>query len=518
MDQNDMNRDALLNQILRETAQRPAAPEPQPAAPRTPQPAPNPNPAPASRAAAPQTRPASPAAEPAPAPAKPKPAAPRTAAQPSRSFRSPAVSQEFTGTRHAAAPEPAELADPLYEDLEGESQPGTRSSSAAVRTSRKRKPHRVISALVMTIVIIAVSVLLSTLLIVYGRDLLGINSDSTTKIVTIPQGASMNDIAETLQKEDIISKPSFFVFIAGMSNKDKDIKPGDHELRPDMAYETILSELVSDPMDSSLSVSITFPEGIRLCDAADLLEENNVCDADAFLNYFNNDPSFGLAYESHMPSFQDEKFYKMEGYLFPDTYTFYQEMDVELVCQKILENFNSKIPQEYYDRMAALNISLDDVITLASMIQAEAGSVDQMANISSVFWNRLNHSAEYQLLQSDPTTKYVEEVIKPHSEDYNQTLFDSYDTYVCTGLPAGAIDNPGSEAIYAALYPADTSYYYFYSNVDTKETYFASTLEQHEANQKEVEAQRKAAGEDGDSASDGSEDVSETEDSDDTQE
>ena len=179
MDQNDMNRDALLSQILRETAQRPAAPEPQPAAPRTPQPAaapaPNPNPAPASRAAAPQTRPAPPAAEPAPAPAKPEPAASRPAAQPSRSFRSPAASQEFTGTRYAAAPEPAEPADPLYEDLEGESQPSTRSSSAAVRTSRKRKPHRVISALVMTIVIIAVSVLLSTLLIVYGRDLLGIN-------------------------------------------------------------------------------------------------------------------------------------------------------------------------------------------------------------------------------------------------------------------------------------------------------------------------------------------------------
>ena len=258
MDQNDMNRDALLSQILRETAQRPASPEPQPAAPRTPQPAaapaPNPNPAPASHAAAPQTRPASPAAE--PAPAKPEPTAPRPAAQPSRSFRSPAASQEFTGARYAAAPEPAETVDPLYEDLEGESQPSTHNSSAAVRTSRKRKPHRIISALVMTIVIIAVSVLLSTLLIVYGRDLLGISSDSTTKIVTIPQGASMNDIAETLQKEDIISKPSFFVFIAGMSNKDKDIKPGDHELRPDMAYETILSELVSDPMDSSTPANV----------------------------------------------------------------------------------------------------------------------------------------------------------------------------------------------------------------------------------------------------------------------
>lgn len=491
MDQNDMNRDALLNQILRETAQRPAAPEPQPAAPRTPQPAPNP--APASRAAAPQTRPASPAAEPAPAPAKPKPAAPRTAAQPSRSFRSPAASQEFTGTRHTAAPEPAEPADPLYEDLEGESQPGTRSSSAAVRTSRKRKPHRVISALVMTIVIIAVSVLLSTLLIVYGRDLLGINSDSTTKIVTIPQGASMNDIAETLQKEDIISKPSFFVFIAGMSNKDKDIKPGDHELRPDMAYETILSELISDPMDSSLSVSVTFPEGMRLVDAADLLEENNVCDADEFLDYFNHNAKFGYAYEDYLPSFQDEKFYQMEGYLFPDTYTFYQEMDVELVCQKILGNFNDKITKDMYDRMDALHISLDQTITLASMIQAEAGNTEQMTTISSVFWNRLNNATEYPLLQSDPTTKYVEEVIKPHSESYNQDLYTSYDTYQCTGLPAGPICNPGSEAIHAALYPDNTNYYFFYSNIDTKETYFAETLQEHEANQQKVQEQQEAA-------------------------
>ena len=225
-----------------------------------------------------------------------------------------------------------------------------------------------------------------------------------------------------------------------------------------MAYETILSELVSKPLDSSLSVSVTFPEGIRLVDAADLLEENNVCDADEFLDHFNHDSKFGYAYEDHLPSFQDEKFYQMEGYLFPDTYTFYQEMDVELVCQKILENFNDKITKDMYDRMDALNVTLDQTITLASMIQAEAGNTEQMATISSVFWNRLNNATEYPLLQSDPTTKYVEEVIKPHSESYNEDLYTSYDTYQCTGLPAGPICNPGIEAIQAALYPDNTKY------------------------------------------------------------
>ena len=193
------------------------------------------------------------------------------------------------------------------------------------------------------------------------------------------------------------------------------------------------------------------------------------------------------------PASRTKKFYQMEGYLFPDTYTFYQEMDVELVCQKILENFNDKITKDMYDRMDALNVTLDQTITLASMIQAEAGNTEQMATISSVFWNRLNNATEYPLLQSDPTTKYVEEVIKPHSESYNEDLYTSYDTYQCTGLPAGPICNPGIEAIQAALYPDNTNYYFFYSNIDTKETYFAETIQEHEANQKKVQGQQAAA-------------------------
>lgn len=391
-----------------------------------------------------------------------------------------------------------EIAEPpmgVDEDLEGTSQAfhGDRGYHSTKKPKRRRKQHRVISALFMTIVILGVSIALSFVLIVYGQDLLGINSDSSTKLVTIEDGADVTAIAETLQEDGIINKPKFFEFIVGISHKDTEIKAGDHELRPDMAYETILSELTSDPMDNNVSVTITFPEGIRLIDAAQMLEDNQVCDADEFMDAFNEGFDFGLTYEDKLPSFVDDKFYSMEGFFFPDTYTFYQDMSVELVAQKVLTNFDSKITQEDYDRMEALNLSLDDTIILASMIQAEAGSVDDMPKISSVFWNRLNNASEYPVLQSDPTTKYVEEVIKPNSQTYNEALYESYDTYQCSGLPAGAICNPGLDAIQAALYPANTNYYYFYANVDTGVTYYAATLEGHYANEEKVKKQQEEA-------------------------
>lgn len=378
--------------------------------------------------------------------------------------------------------------DTVYGDLEGDSQGYRLTDEPSAGHKKKKKRHRGFITLVMTIAILALSIGLSAVIIVYGQDLLGINADTSTKMVTIPTGATMDEIAEILEEEGIISHPDFFVFIAGLSDMDTDIKSGDHELRPDMAYETILSELVSDPLDGAESVTITFTEGIRLVDAADLLEENNVCDADEFLEYFNSEASFGYTFEDYLPSFTDDKFYVMEGYFFPDTYTFYQEMSVELVCQKIFDNFDSKITEEYYDRMEILGMSLDEVITLASIIQKEAGSTEDMTMVSSVFWNRLNNATEYPLLQSDVTYYYVEEVIKPHSDVYDQDLYDAYDTYTCTGLPAGAICNPGADAIYAALYPDSSSYYYFYADTETGETYFATTLEEHEANQEMVEA------------------------------
>lgn len=385
-------------------------------------------------------------------------------------------------------PVTTEADNSLYDDLDGisQTQMHRKRVNASVKNNKNRKKKkskgmRALRSAVLAAVILGVSVILALIIITYGRDVLGINNDNTKKIVTIPTGADTAQIAEVLKDEGIITYPSLFKVFAGMSGKDANFTAGDHELRPDMAYDTIFENLASPSLGSKDVVNIAFPEGITLVEAAELLEDQEVCNAEEFIDYFNNKSKFGLAYEEYLPSFTNDKFYKMEGYLFPDTYQFYTNMDVDLVCQKILRNFNDKITDRDYARMKELGISLDETLIIASMIQCEAGSLDQMTRISSVFWNRLNNPEEFPKLQSDPTTGYVEDVIKPHIDSYNKEMFDSYDTYICNGLPAGAICNPGYDAIQAALNPASTDYFYFYSNLNTKETYFSRTLAEHEA-------------------------------------
>lgn len=392
--------------------------------------------------------------------------------------------QTNAGGKHAAPVKTYSAAETsqLYEDLDGISQQETTAVPKKKKAKKKkRRRGRVFSALLITFVVLAVSILISALVMTFGRDVLGINNDTKTRIIDIPSGSNTSEIAEILKNEGIINHPTLFVFFAGRSDKDGQFTAGEHELRPDMAYETIFEELASPAMNEAGTVKLAFPEGITLREAADMLESTGVCDADDFIDFFNKDARYGYAYESYLPSFVNEKFYAMEGYLFPDTYIFYEDMDVDLVCQKILENFNSKITPEYYERLEELDITLDQMLTLASMIQAEAGTIEQMSKISSVFWNRLNHPTDYPKLQSDPTGNYVEEVIKPNIKNADPKTFNTYDTYESNGLPPGAICNPGLDAIRAALYPADTDYYYFYSNLATRETYFSRTYEEHEA-------------------------------------
>ncbi|MDE7121908.1 MAG: endolytic transglycosylase MltG, partial [Oscillospiraceae bacterium] len=230
-------------------------------------------------------------------------------------------------------------------------------------------------------------------------------------------------------------------------------------------------------------------------DAAMKLQENNICDASRFLYYFNAG-GFGYEFENHLPATTSRlKFYTMEGYFFPDTYTFYEEMEPDAVCRKIYMNFDLKITDEDYTRIEELNTTLDEVIILASMVQAEAANDQEMPEIASVFWNRLHYPENFGggKLQSDPTSKYVSQVIKPNIELENPQIYDAYDTYICVGLPAGAIGNPGRAAIEAVLYPSETNYFYFYANIDTGVTYFAKTLEEHNANIEMVRQQQAEA-------------------------
>lgn len=360
------------------------------------------------------------------------------------------------------------------------------------KKKRKKQRNRLPGVLILTTFIFAVSICLALVIIAFGKDLLGIGKSETTHLIVIPEGATTEDISLMLEEDGIIDSPEFFQLFSRLSKADAQYVAGEHFVRPNMAYETIIEELTSLENDKKETVEVTFPEGITLYDAAVILEDNGVCDADDFMFYFNAG-GLGFEFENKLTTTSNLKFYRMEGFLFPDTYYFYVGMEPEKVCQKIYLNFDNKMTDERYQKMQELNLTLEQLVTFASIVQREAATMDSMTMVASVFWNRINNPDVFPLLQSDPTRLYAENVIKPHMEVYDQTIIDSYNTYVGAGLPPGPICNPGVEAIDAVLEAFESEYFYFIANVNTGQTYFAVTLEEHEANYDMIQQQIKDA-------------------------
>ena len=365
-------------------------------------------------------------------------------------------------------------------------QPLTPKERAALRKKKLRKKRREAArlpiVLILTTLIVTVSICLSMVIIAVGRDMLAIGKDESLKMVTIPSGADTHTVAKILEDEGIIEIPRAFEMFAKLSSTDANFIAGQYELSAGDAYETIIQKLVKGTEeDDRETVDVTFVEGTSVYNAAQLLQEKNVCDAERFLYYFNAG-GLGFDFEELLPKSTASKFYRMEGYLWPDTYKFYVNSEPESVCMKIYQNFENKMTKEYYTQMKKKNMTLDEVITLASIVQAEASDAVSMKKIASVFENRLAKSDEFPKLQSDPTTYYVDEIIKPNMQVNSTAMCDAYDTYKTNGLPPGAIGNPGKDAIEAVLYPSKTDYYYFAADIDTKEIYYAKTIDEHEKN------------------------------------
>ncbi len=346
---------------------------------------------------------------------------------------------------------------------------------------RKKKKHgRFAIALILVVIIASVAILLAAFILSSAQEILGLSRSDIELSVEVEANSSTADIAELLESEGIIGNATMFRVISKIQGTDGTYMAGVHKLNPSMTYSEIIEVLQEQTVDDTEFVNVTFPEGITLVDAANRLEEAGVCSASDFITAFNSS-SFGFDFESEV-TLSKYKFYKMEGYCFPDTYTFYLDEDPQSVVKKIYRNFESKMTPTIRQRMADLDMTMEEVITLASIVQAEASATIDMKYVASVFLNRLNNPDEFPLLQSDPTSKYVTNVIKKYITIESQDMYDAYDTYVGAGLPPGAICYPGMDAIEAVLYPRDSEYYYFCSNLETGEFYFATTLEEHEAN------------------------------------
>lgn len=357
-----------------------------------------------------------------------------------------------------------------------------------VHKKKKRKKKNqfntsIFSGLIIVIVILTVSLVIAIGGISLGMEYTGMGKSENEVTFNIPKNSTTDDIAQILVDNQIINNKTLFKITMKLKSSPT-IYPGDITLHPSMGYAAVIDELAT-MRESYETVTITFKEGLTLLDAANLLQENGVCSADDFLFEFNRNQ--GFSFEDKITENEDA-FYKMEGFFFPDTYEFYVGDSAYNVTRIIREHFEDKITDKMYEQMEEKNLTLSEVMTLASIVQWEANSAEDMPKVASVFLNRLDDSDTFPSLQSDATKNYIETVIvvKADNDASIEHFSDSYDTYECQGLPAGPVCNPGLDAINAVLNPEDTNYYYFCNNLETGESFFAETLEEHEENLKKA--------------------------------
>lgn len=174
----------------------------------------------------------------------------------------------------------------------------------------------------------------------------------------------------------------------------------------------------------------------------------------------------------------ENRCFRLEGYLFPDTYDFLTNSDPEDVLGKMIRNTENRITDAYRARAKELGYTMDEILTIASLIQGEAGNPQEIGKVSSILHNRLKAGMK---LEVDASINYVEKWIKPFIGGDINRYNSYYNTYKCAALPSGPICNPGIDWIKAALYPEDTDYLYFVNDANGN-YYYASTYEEHQEN------------------------------------
>lgn len=289
-----------------------------------------------------------------------------------------------------------------------------------------------------------------------------------TIVLTIPQGAGTSAVARELKNNKLIHSEIFFKTVSRITGMDGKYNYGKFEIPKSGGYLTLF-RVLSAPGNVVETVRVTIPEGYEIYRTADLLEEKGLIDKDKFY-YLIDNGNFDYAFVNNIP----KREMRLEGYLFPDTYEFVPNDEYGIINEMLrrFEEFYLK----YEDGINNSGMSMDEIITLASIIEREAGSADKKL-VSSVFRNRLGSNA-YPYLQSCATVQYVLKERKPVLSLDDTQIDSPYNTYINPGLPIGPIASPGEASIEAALYPEETNYFFFVKGSDG-EHHFATTYNEH---------------------------------------
>jgi len=296
-----------------------------------------------------------------------------------------------------------------------------------------------------------------------------------TKTFEITKGEGNKEVAVKLKKANLISGEIYFYYYVksqGLSNK---IMPGVYEFSGGLTIPEIVHIITNG---EEKFIRITFPEGFSAKLMSKRLSENNL-DGKRFLEIVNAPKEFKKRYNYLTP----ENIKTLEGYLFPDTYFFKKDIKTEDIIGRLLDTFNEKLTEQMKADIAKQNKSVEEIIIMASIIEKEVQTAEDMKIVSGIFWKRITSG---QRLESDAPLSYILQDNNDQHSGKDLELDSPYNTYRNTGLPPTPISNPGINAISVAIYPMESNYNFFLTaDVDGgKKVIYSKTFEEHVANRK----------------------------------
>ena len=364
-------------------------------------------------------------------------------------------------------------------------------------------PH-ILSTAIWLVIIVAIGVSLGRILWLCCADVMAFGKGDKEVVVTITESDDIETVSQMLAEKGLIRYPGLFRQFAELTGKAENISKGTFTLNSHLDYNAMINGM-SSYATSREEVSIMFPEGYTCAQIFALLEENNVCTATELEEYAATGE---LDEYWFLEDVERGDKYCLEGYLFPDTYTFYTNDEPGRVLEKFLDCFDVRFTDLMRERLEQINIdyadwladegygqdyidthhiTLREAVIIASLIEKESSGGDENYTISSVIYNRLTDSSEPHYLNIDAALIYglggkidpvTGESIPLTEEDL---LTDNpYNTYLYTGLTPGPICNPGQECLNAALTPDDTDYYYYALNPETGTHKFFKTYKEHQ--------------------------------------
>jgi len=283
-----------------------------------------------------------------------------------------------------------------------------------------------------------------------------VENSTIQKIIDIPSGTNAKEIVHILEKNEIIGKNNYlFIILIKLSKLEVKLKFGEYNLSPSLNMLQILNKLARGEI---VVYKITIPEGYNSIQIAELLDKKEIVEKESFLKLVK----YG------------EK--SWEGYLFPDTYEVPKKYGAENMFKLMLSNFEQvAVDNKLINKAEQTGFTMDEIITLASIIEKEAKFAEEKKQISSVFHNRLKSGMK---LQSCATIQYILGKPKEKLEESDLEIESPYNTYLYKGLPPGPICNPGIDSIIAALEPANEDYLFFVLG-DNGRHIFSKTYEEH---------------------------------------